>query len=180
MPAELCIKIISESTAEKKDAIEALEKLTDARQAYYEAGYAIHELAMHAEAIYRSPKAVTEEQRLLLSYAFSNLTLNASKITPNYTLGFQFLQEWMPMVNKIFKPAENVATAGTFEPSEEEKASLYHHRDLNPSSRRERAVSWTRLDDDGVLPLRHCRRDYKDKLPRGQAGLAKKEQVRHY
>jgi len=29
------------------------------------------------------------------------------------------------MVNKIFKPAENVATASTFEPSEEEKASLY-------------------------------------------------------
>ena len=141
MPSELCIKIINESTTEKKDAIEALEKLTDARQAYYEAGYAIHELATHAEAIYRSPKAVTEEQRLLLSYAFSNLTLNASKITPNYTLGFQFLQEWMPMVNKIFKPAENIATASTFEPSEEEKASLYHHRDLNPSSRRERAVS---------------------------------------
>src|ERR1700757_1857547 len=57
------------------------------------AGYAIHELAMNAEAIYRSPKAETEEQRLLLSYAFSNLTLKAQEIRPEYTLAFQFLQE---------------------------------------------------------------------------------------
>ena len=131
MPADLCLKIIGESTEEKKDAIAALEKLTDARQAYYEAGYAIHELAMHAEAIYHSPKAVVEEQRLLLSYAFLNMTLNTHKITPNYTLGFQFLQEWMPMVNNIFKPAENAAMASTFEPSEEEKSSLRGRPDLN-------------------------------------------------
>jgi hypothetical protein len=131
MPADLCLKIIGESTEEKKDALSALEKLTDARQAYYEAGYAIHELAMHAEAIYHSPKAVVEEQRLLLSYAFLNMTLNAHKITPNYTLGFQFLNEWMPVVNKIFKPAENAAVASTFEPSEEEKTSLRGRPDLN-------------------------------------------------
>jgi DNA invertase Pin-like site-specific DNA recombinase len=82
MPGDLCAKIITESTDQKRDALKALETLTDARQAYYEAGYAIHELAMHAEAIYHSPKAVTEDQRLLLSYAFSNLSLNASKIKP--------------------------------------------------------------------------------------------------
>jgi site-specific DNA recombinase len=125
MPTDLCSKIINESTEQKRDALKALETLTDARQAYYEAGYAIHELAMHAEAIYHSPKATTEEQRLLLSYAFSNLMLNANKIKPNYTMGFQFLQEWMPMVNKIFKPAENPAMASTFEPSDDEKTSLY-------------------------------------------------------
>jgi hypothetical protein len=124
MPADLCSKIISESTKEKKDALEALEKLTDGRQAYYQAGYAIHELARNAEAIYRSPKALTEEQRLLLSYGFSNLTLKAHEIKPEYTLAFQFLKEWMPVVNEIFKPAENPATASSFEPSAGEKNSL--------------------------------------------------------
>jgi hypothetical protein len=80
---------------------------------------------MHAEAIYHSPKAEVEEQRLLLSYTFLNLTLNTHKIKPNYTLGFQFLKEWMPVVNKIFKPAENPITASTFEPSNQEKTVLH-------------------------------------------------------
>jgi site-specific DNA recombinase len=124
MPADLCSKIIDESTEEKKDALEALEKLTDSRQAYYEAGYAIHELAMHAEAIYRSPKALTEEQRLLLSYGFSNLTLKAHEIRPEYTLAFQFLKEWMPVVNKIFEPTKNPAITKTTGLSGKEKTSL--------------------------------------------------------
>ena len=111
MPAELCSKVINESTEEKKNALDALEKLTEGRQAYYDAGYAIHELAMNAEAIYRSPKAETEEQRLLLSYAFSNLQLKARKIRPEYTLAFEFMKEWMPVVNEIFKPAERLITA---------------------------------------------------------------------
>ncbi len=63
---------------------------------------------MNAEAIYQSPKAEPEDQRLLLSYAFSNLTLKAQKTRPEYTLAFQFLQEWMPPVNPIFEPQKNV------------------------------------------------------------------------
>ncbi len=165
MPADLCSKVINESTTAKKDAIYALEKFTDSRQAYYEAGYAIHELAMHAEAIYHSPKAEIEDQRLLLSYAFLNLPLKAHKTKAEYTLTFQFLREWMPVVNEIFKPAENVTMASTFEPSDKEKSTLYHHRDLNPSSRRERAMSWTRLDDDGMF---HLPRDYREKNKIGQ------------
>ena len=51
MPADLCSKVINESTEAKKDALSALERLTDTRQAYYEAAYAIHELAMHAERL---------------------------------------------------------------------------------------------------------------------------------
>jgi DNA invertase Pin-like site-specific DNA recombinase len=104
MPIALCEKIINESTQEKKDALDALNKLTESRQAYYEAGYAIHELARNAEAIYRSPKATVEQRRLLLSYGFSNLGLNAGKISHKYTPAFQFLTEWMPKVNKIFEP----------------------------------------------------------------------------
>jgi len=124
MPVDLCAKIINDSTQEKKDALAALEKLTDSRQAYYEAGYAIHELAKNAEAIYRSQKAEVEERRLLLSYAFSNLSLNAGKIKPEYTLGFQFLTKWMPVVNEIFKPAESAVKANAFEPSTKEKTVL--------------------------------------------------------
>ena len=63
-------------------------------------------------------------QRLLLSYAFSNLTLKAQEIRPEYTLAFQFLQEWMPVVNEIFKPAESEANSGTFAPSDGESSSL--------------------------------------------------------
>lgn len=125
MEVGLCAKIIEESTEEKKQAAADLVKLADSRQAYYEAGYSVHELARHAEAIYRSPKAATEEQRLLLSYAFSNLSLKAHKIKPEYTLAFQFLKEWMPVVNKIFKPAENPTIASSFEPSDKEKTILY-------------------------------------------------------
>ncbi len=44
---------------------------------------------------------------MLLSYVFSNLSLNADEIKPNYTLAFEFLAEWMPKVNKIFELTEN-------------------------------------------------------------------------
>ncbi len=151
MPAAICEKVINEATIAKKEAADALETIADSRQAYYEAGIAIHELAARAEAIYRSPKTTTEEQRLLLSYGFLNLGLKAHKIRPEYTLAFQFMREWIPVVNTIFKSAKDIGKSDAFELSEEEKSTLYHHRDLNPSSRRERAVSWTRLDDDGSI-----------------------------
>ncbi len=141
MPVALCAKIIDESSEAKREAISALERLADGRQAYYEAGYSIHELAMHAEAIYHSPKATAEDQRLLLSYAFSNLGLKAHKIRPEYTLAFQFMQDWVPAVNEIFKPQKSIGKSDAFELSEEEKSTLYHHRDSNPSFCRERAAS---------------------------------------
>ena len=106
MPVALCEKIMQESTKEKEDAIEALEKLSKSRTAYYEAGYAIHELALKASAIYQSPKAKIEDKRLLLSYIFSNLALNADKINHNYTLAFEFLLEFMPRLNSTFELAD--------------------------------------------------------------------------
>ncbi len=112
MPAPLCEKMISESTKEKEDAIEALGKLSKGRTAYYEAGYAIHELANKAEAIYKSPRATEDEKRLLLSHIFSNLTLKADRISPNYTFGFEFLAEWVPKLNLIFELAENSPRKG--------------------------------------------------------------------
>ncbi len=107
MPSELCEKVIKDTTKEKEEAIEALSKLSQSRTAYYEAGYAIHELALKAKDIYESPKAKTEDKRLLLSYIFLNLALNTDKITPNYTLAFEFLSEWMPKLNDTFEPSKN-------------------------------------------------------------------------
>lgn len=105
MPA-LCEKMMKESIEEKEIALESLGKLSKGRTAYYEAGFAIHELASKAKDIYKSPKTSEEEKRLLLSYVFSNLTLNADGISPNYTFAFEFLAEWMPKLNSIFEPSE--------------------------------------------------------------------------
>lgn len=120
IPATLCEKIMNNSTREKEEALGALKKLGESRTRYYEAGYAIHELALKSQAIYQSEKATPEEQRLLLSYVFSNLAINADRITPNYTLAFQFLVEWVPKVNKIFELIEmqiNKRQKSTFVPS---------------------------------------------------------------
>lgn len=103
IPAHLCEKMMYESDAEKKDATEALNTLGEARLAYYEAGYAVHELALHSKKIYQSPEATVEEKRLLLSQIFSNSSLNEGKIKPNYTFAFEFLLNWMPKVNKNFE-----------------------------------------------------------------------------
>ena len=109
MPADVCKKAIDGSTQEKEDALDSLKTLAETRTAYYEAGYAIHELAMKAKDIYSSPKATNDDKRLLLSYVFLNNTLQDSKITPNYTLAFDFLLNWMPRVNPIFAQTKNLA-----------------------------------------------------------------------
>ncbi len=105
--ADFYEKKFKEYSEDKENALNKLEKLSNNNIQYYEAGYAIHELALKANAIYESKKASTEERRLLLSYVFSNLSLNADKIKPNYTLAFEFLEEWMPKVNKVFELAKN-------------------------------------------------------------------------
>lgn len=112
MPVALCEKVMKDTTKEKEEAIEALGKLSESRTAYYEAGYAIHELALQATKIYQSPISKTEDKRMLLSYIFSNLTLNERKIGANYTLAFEFLAEWMPKLNRSFELLENSSIKG--------------------------------------------------------------------
>lgn len=106
---DLCERIMRDSSNEKGEAVESLQKLGESRTKYYEAGWAIHELARKAKIIYLNPTATVEEKRLLLSYVFSDMTISAAKIRPNYTLAFEFLTEWMPKVNKIFEPTKNPA-----------------------------------------------------------------------
>ncbi len=112
MPADVCKKVIEGSTREKEAALSSLMSLSEARTAYYEAGYAIHELAMKAKEIYLSEKSTTEDKRLLLSYVFTNHTLQEGMVSPNYTLAFKFLLEWMPIVNPAYAQIQN--TAGAF------------------------------------------------------------------
>ncbi len=103
---------LAEYTKEKEDAMESLKKLNEGNTKYYEAGFAIHELASRASEIYKSPKATVEDKRLLLSKIFSNLSLNADEIKPNYTLAFEFLREWIPILNNNFEPEKDVANKG--------------------------------------------------------------------
>ena len=99
-------------TAEKEQILSDLKKLNDAKTKYYEAGYSIHELALRAKDIYNSKKATTEEKRLLLSRAFSKMTLQDGKLLPNYSLAFEFLATWMPKANEIFELIQNTAESG--------------------------------------------------------------------
>ena len=109
MPADMSKKLIDDFTHEKEDALESLQKLSEARTAYYEAGYAVHELAMKAKEIYLSKKATVDDKRLLLSHLFVDHSLQDSKLTPNYTLAFDFLSEWMPKVNLAVAQTKNLA-----------------------------------------------------------------------
>ena len=73
----------------------------------YEVGFAIHELALHAKDIYKSPKATEENKRLLLTYAFSELTLKDGIISAKYTEAFEFLKTHLPALNATFEQVNN-------------------------------------------------------------------------
>jgi DNA invertase Pin-like site-specific DNA recombinase len=88
---------------EKEMLLHSLQKLEADNTQYYKVGFAIHELALLAKNIYLSEKASVEERRLLLSYAFSNVTILRGEIKVEYTKPFNFLAEWMPQVNKVLE-----------------------------------------------------------------------------
>lgn len=95
--------------AEKEDALRELKKLEENSSHYYRAGIGIHELALRAKEIYLSPKALTEDRRNLLSYAFKGLILKNGLLDMEYTPGFEFLSKWVPALNDEFEPQKTVA-----------------------------------------------------------------------
>jgi site-specific DNA recombinase len=120
IPPEFYNRKFIEYTKEREEAIELLKKLNEGNTKYYEAGFAIHELASKAAKIYMSDKATTEDKRLLLSKIFSNLLLNSNEIRPDYTLAFEFLTKWMPILNNTFEPIKKIGNKeqkSTFVPS---------------------------------------------------------------
>src|SRR3989344_4715471 len=118
MPAELCERGIKKTTEEKEEAIHTLDKLSKSRTAYYEAGFAIHELANKAREIYKNEKITTEDRRLLLSNVFANLNLNEGKITPTYTFAFEYLLNWVPKLNSTFELAKTGSFTNKTAPNE--------------------------------------------------------------
>lgn len=121
-----------EFTKDKENILDELSKLEKENTAYYEAGYAIHVLASKAEQIYYSQKATAEDKRLLLSYIFSNHTLNSGKIASNYAPAFEFLAKWMPMVNKNFEPMKISLNNRKAETSASACSVWLRGRDSNP------------------------------------------------
>ncbi len=104
--ADFYEKKFEEYKKTKENTLNELSRLNKSRNLYYEAGFAIHELALNARKIYTNEKTTVEERRLLLSYAFSNLSLKDLELEPKFTLAFQFLKEWMPKVNNTFEPGK--------------------------------------------------------------------------
>jgi len=104
--ADFYEKKFREYSKATEEAESSLKQLNKGNADYYRAGYAIHELASNAANIYSSPKATVEDKRLLLSKVFSNLSIKEETISPNYTLAFEFLREWMPKLNETFEPID--------------------------------------------------------------------------
>lgn len=100
-------KKFTEYTQTKESVLDELKNLSDRSNAYYEAGYSIHELACHARRIYERVKTSNEEKRLLLSYLFSNQSLKDGKLEVKITLACEFLQKWMPIINSTFEQLES-------------------------------------------------------------------------
>ena len=105
-------RLFKQYTSEKEEATREIARLNAGNKKYYEAGYAIHELASKAMEIYQGEHTTTEDRRLLLSYAFSNITQKGREIKPEYTLAFDFLANWVPQLNKISEPQESLENLG--------------------------------------------------------------------
>jgi hypothetical protein len=104
----------------KKLLLASLQKLEADNTEYYRVGFAIHELALRSKEIYLNENATIEERRMLLAYAFSNITVLRGNIKVEYTKAFNFLAEWMPKVNQVLELEKTLATKGkesTFVPS---------------------------------------------------------------
>lgn len=107
IPPEFYTRKYNEYTKEKEEVLESLKKLNEGNSKYYEAGFALHELASRAKEIYQSEKASTEDKRLLLSKVFSNLSMEAKDIATEYTFAFEFFAKWVPILNNTFEPENN-------------------------------------------------------------------------
>ncbi|MCB9811264.1 recombinase family protein, partial [Candidatus Nomurabacteria bacterium] len=100
---------VAEFTEEQEVLTNNLGKLNSDNAEYYKTGISIHELALRAAEIYKSKKASIDERRALLAYAFSSVTITRGVVTPEYTLAFNFMNDWMPAVNQSLEPVNKIA-----------------------------------------------------------------------
>ncbi len=111
---------VAQFAEEKEALLHSLKKLEADNTEYYRVGFMIHEIALRAREIYLNENASIEERRMLLAYAFSNITVLAGNIKAEYTKPFAFLAEWMPRVNEVLELEKTLGTKGkesTFVPS---------------------------------------------------------------
>ncbi len=83
-----------------------------------------------------------ESKRLALSELFSDFSLDGDKIRVNYTLGGEFLAEWMPKVNSSFGPikfGEDYEKTGLLQPV---SSSMLGDRDSNPDKQDQNLLSY--------------------------------------
>ena len=115
--ADFYKKKAKEYTDEKQNILSELKRLEGDNTQSYEIGFKIHELALRAKSIYETKKATDEDRRLLLSYAFSEMTLKDGKISVKYTKSFKFLKKNLAPINATFEQRENpvfMGVKGTF------------------------------------------------------------------
>lgn len=133
---------ISQFEEEKEALLHSLKKLEADNTEYYRVGFMIHEIALRAREIYLNEKASIEERRMLLAYAFSNITVLAGNIKAEYTKPFAFLAEWMPRVNQVLELEKSLGTKGkesTFVPS---------HPIVLPLLDEFRTLNWAKIKKD--------------------------------
>lgn len=92
---------------EKEEILSALKRHNNANTKYYELGSNVLELSQRAKEIYLSENRTNDEKRILLKLIFSNLTINADKLSVSYNKAFGILSEYSGMWNKKFEPEES-------------------------------------------------------------------------
>jgi len=92
--------------------MDSLNRHKNANLKYFEMGIAVLDVAKRARDIYLSPNRTVEDKRTLLSFLFSNPTINNGNITISYRKPFDLihnrLQELMTLEKTKIK---NIRTA---------------------------------------------------------------------
>ncbi len=92
---------------EKDQIMSALKRHDGANTKYYELGSNVLDLAQRAKEIYLNENRTADEKRILLRLVFSNLVINADKLTVSYNKAFQILSAYSGMWNKKFEPEKS-------------------------------------------------------------------------
>lgn len=98
-------------SGEKENITQAIQKHSHANTQYYQLGINIFDISQRAKQIYLKArkKKLTEKQRQLLRFMFTNLTLDEGKVDYEYTPAFNLLSQAVAATNgsKVAKNSLN-------------------------------------------------------------------------
>lgn len=100
----------AEYSEEEEILEQTLSNLTNHNNEYLQLGILIHELAFQARAIYQA--ASPDEKRLLLKSFFADLIQDRYTVTPVFTLAGQYLEDWMPRLNRDYELVKSKVNQG--------------------------------------------------------------------